>query len=1281
MIPKLFYSKVDIKRFKEKAMIKAQKDYDKQMRAQVQDMLRQAMSVQIEAARARGATEKEIEDMLPKTPEEMLKVLGNAPAAVMAPPKMLVPKDDTNRERRISMTEKTKEEEPKKKDKSRKKKKKSKNSSKKQDTDDEEEEDDSSNNEEIEYPGSSDRVSDDDILGAFGVHSEASIRRIKSSAESPADGNVPDQGISDDDILGAFGVHSEASIRKIKSSATDDKEIEDVPPDRPSNTKTTENDGFKRVSITHVKSPKRKKDKSKKKKKEKEVTTKKEKVENETIEEVKTDTEVQKEEETKKHDDIIVRESEIETEEVLSGAPTSSQNGTVAANRPQMYRKNHDELGGSQHDIINGILGTSFSETIDFEALLPDSEDEGQGKSTRRSSTDSDDDDDSDSDYSFDEESQRRKQSSKPSLQSNQRKSADGSSWDRLLARSMGIKSPKPEKSTVEPTNVGSTKSPKSEKKTAETNDAGKIKSPKAKKKMIDGKIKSPRSTKKKTLASVGVGSPKSSKGKKKAVEKEQKVKASSKSSTDPIKPMKSPKAKSSKNASATESDNASKSSRKGSLTDHLEKFSTSSKGNSRGDNASRSSRRSRRSSVNDVDKASKSSQRRSFRRSSSVRDIGETKKPSSSKRRSGSLSPSPASRRRSSQSDVTSKSDRRSSYRRKGRKKDDEIVLDADEINCTVEYFEMVLATAKERCEREFTSDFQEKPDFTLSCKDFFSNWKKRMKCENSIDDIVQKNGSFNEFKEMESLIKEANDVLPELKQNCVQKGAKIFQQLDLNRLLDFQVDLVRGAIVAEATPTRLAYFAEGSIENESLLKSLFSDFSLMKQMLIHGGPSKNNFGNAMKIYTQCINTMDSGDGESHVAKVNRKIALACALEFAFPVNEFESIIEIDPVARYKHFEMAHSRGDLDPAFPHFSVWEMRHIVNCDAPNAQMKWCREMVMNYAPHLTCITTSKLRYVYILDSDVRSQKERSAESPKTYEMILSEGGDVTAKSSFGKFILQSFGLPVWGSKFRGQEGFLRWTSDGWEAMNGADWKTGRWKGRESQNFRKDMEARSKAAPGEYFNNVVLMECLADILDGAPDIIPEEEKDSFHPNRFWRSLSVFSKRHLALRKESRGLKLPEKGFIITKCEEYLEAYQNDAPDSKIAVDKDSGTITFPASRCDLMTGNIIEIESFGGGKQLNFLADGIVEYVLPESAPSKKYLLSFEFCTVSERQSPVIVKVCEDETVEFETSVDIPYSSGRWQRAEPIEIEAKGSTLLRFSRGKNSSGMALKKVVLS
>ena len=43
---------------------------------------------------------------------------------------------------------------------------------------------------------------------------------------------------------------------------------------------------------------------------------------------------------------------------------------------------------------------------------------------------------------------------------------------------------------------------------------------------MIDGKIKSPRSPKKKTLASVGVVSPKSSKGKKKAVEKEQKVKA-----------------------------------------------------------------------------------------------------------------------------------------------------------------------------------------------------------------------------------------------------------------------------------------------------------------------------------------------------------------------------------------------------------------------------------------------------------------------------------------------------------------------------------------------------------------------------------------------------------------------------------------------------------------------------------------------------------------------------------------------------------------------------------
>ena len=166
----------------------------------------------------------------------------------------------------------------------------------------------------------------------------------------------------------------------------------------------------------------------------------------------------------------------------------------------------------------------------------------------------------------------------------------------------------------------------------------------------------------------------------------------------------------------------------------------------------------------------------------------------------------------------------------------------------------------------------------------------------------------------------------------------------------------LVTGAIIAQATPAKLAEFASKSKTNEKLLKKLFGNAELMKEMLLHGGAVKYEYGEAIRIFADCMAVDDGSskkmkntdqDEDTNVDKwmiVNRKIALACALELASPVYEFDSMTQMDPVARYQHFVEAHRSGELDPAFPFFSVWEMRQIVNCDAPNDQMSWCRKMV-------------------------------------------------------------------------------------------------------------------------------------------------------------------------------------------------------------------------------------------------------------------------------------------------------------------------------------------------
>jgi hypothetical protein len=71
----------------------------------------------------------------------------------------------------------------------------------------------------------------------------------------------------------------------------------------------------------------------------------------------------------------------------------------------------------------------------------------------------------------------------------------------------------------------------------------------------------------------------------------------------------------------------------------------------------------------------------------------------------------------------------------------------------------------------------------------------------------------------------------------------------------------------------------------------------------------------------------------------------MAVALELATPIYEFDTKIEVDPIKRYQHYADAYKNGELDPAFPHFSVWEMRHIINSNAKDEQLAWGRKMLM------------------------------------------------------------------------------------------------------------------------------------------------------------------------------------------------------------------------------------------------------------------------------------------------------------------------------------------------
>ena len=146
---------------------------------------------------------------------------------------------------------------------------------------------------------------------------------------------------------------------------------------------------------------------------------------------------------------------------------------------------------------------------------------------------------------------------------------------------------------------------------------------------------------------------------------------------------------------------------------------------------------------------------------------------------------------------------------------------------------------------------------------------------------------------------------------------------------------------------------------------------------------------------------------------------------------------------------------------------------------------------------------------MLDTDVRIRKPEWTGSPRTYQMILSGGGNESINSWFGRFMLRSFGLPCWGAKHhRHKDGFARWTPDGWIIRNGATWENSSWLGKTGLDFKTELEARNKAPQEEYFKKLVTLQCLADVIDGDPSLIPDEEKDVLHGERLWRSLSLVS-----------------------------------------------------------------------------------------------------------------------------------------------------------------------------
>jgi hypothetical protein len=490
----------------------------------------------------------------------------------------------------------------------------------------------------------------------------------------------------------------------------------------------------------------------------------------------------------------------------------------------------------------------------------------------------------------------------------------------------------------------------------------------------------------------------------------------------------------------------------------------------------------------------------------------------------------------------------------------------------------------------------------------------------------------------------------------------------------------LVKGVVLAEATPQGLADFAQQGKEQEALVDKLLADVDLMKQMVMADGASGGKYGQAMQIYTNIQKASPKAkDG------VLQRLALGTALELAVPVPQrnpeaqTDAPATVDPVKRYQHFEKAFLDGELDPGFKNLTVWEYRNAVNGEEPDWTLAWGREMLHNYRPDQIATPDTRWRYVESVKTEVKyGSQDQKNDLPtlQFYQNIINTGGVCGRRAFFGRFILRCFGIPTLARPQPGHATLVHWTPAGWVINLGAGWGWGTVEGNFDTDFLAMTQARKVAAS---YPEVQRAQWVGTVLG-------EKKAAGFGSaaSGFWNGVALYRQR--AIIEKAKAVTLAAVGTDIgeaneSKEKEVINAVTVSEADKKIVVGQD-GAITIPAAACSKPTNSTAKIrfmKSNLGGLQLHYNRNGNAEpFEYTFDAPAAgKYALSARVVTVSPDQHLLVTANEAKEPVDLTA----PYTIGKWEQTKPVEVSlAKGKNVLHFTRTDPVKGMSIRDFTL-
>ncbi len=487
----------------------------------------------------------------------------------------------------------------------------------------------------------------------------------------------------------------------------------------------------------------------------------------------------------------------------------------------------------------------------------------------------------------------------------------------------------------------------------------------------------------------------------------------------------------------------------------------------------------------------------------------------------------------------------------------------------------------------------------------------------------------------------------------------------------------LMKAAVMVDATPGGLAEYAQQGRDQEALVDNFLANEKIMKEMLIAGGANHGKYGRALQIYLAIHQASPkSNEGVLH------RLALATSLEHAIPVKQSNAVNQkdapavVDPVKRYLHYEKAYLDGELDPAFKDLNTWELRMVVDCDAPDEILTWGREMLRTYRPDHIYNSNYGWRYSAAVKTEVPYGSQCVKDdlpSLNNYQNIPKDGGVCGRRAFFGRFMLRSFGIPVWGVTQHAHAALSHWTPKGWVINLGAGFEHSWWDKDEAplsgSDFLVDAQAREHT---QDYSKVLRANWVSSILGEQPYNGRKSVAGGFWSN-------VAHDRAVML--AANAVTLGPLGQELAEANEPKEKQDmNSAPvkasDQQVVANK-NGSISIPAVAHGKATGSGTAMKSFAGGMQLHCDGGFKTEYSF-DAPQAGKYALSARLATLQEGQK--FQFAANDAKASVELAV--PYTVGIWQQTKPVEITLnRGKNALNFELVQGSRGVTIKEFMLT